>query len=78
MPHRRFAEAPTIRIGTRTEFDQAVAQIAHLEAQERDGVAELQLAALLEATDDYIRRHVPPAECRESGQWRERQEGWEG
>lgn len=68
MPHRKFAEAPTITISSKTEFDEAAAQIAHLEAQERDGVAELQLAALLEATDDYRRRHILPPECREPGQ----------
>lgn len=78
MPHRKFAEAPTITIGTKVEFDEAVAQIALLEAQERDGVAELQLAALLEATDDYIRRHIPPAESRDLAQWREKQEGRKG
>jgi hypothetical protein len=78
MPERKFAEAPTITIGSRAEFDEVVAHIAHLEAQDRDAVSELQLAALLEAAEAYIRRHNPRSEQPELDRWRERHEGREG
>lgn len=78
MPHRKFAAAPTITIGSRVEFDEAIAHIAHLEAQDRDPVSALQHAALLEAADAYIRRHNPRSEQPELDRGRERHKGRDG
>ncbi len=69
MPDRKFPEAPKIILHSLADFDAAIARIVEIEAQQRDAVIELELEALLEAADLYIRQHKPK---HVSDEWRER------
>lgn len=57
MPNPQHPEASEFKLESIDDFESHVAEIAKLQARERDDIAEIKLAGMIAAADDFIRQH---------------------